>query len=215
MVSVEFAKVWAQSAALPLCGHYTKMSDPIAAKAQMRGQLRARLAQIAPADRQAQSALLVERLVQSKPWQSARSVLLYAPLPDEPDLWPVLALALMSGKTAALPAFDPKTDRYVARRVDDPDRQIVLGRFGIREAAEAAAKMSLNQLDLVLVPGVAYDARGGRLGRGRGFYDRLLAEAAGIKCGVAFDEQLVATVPLEPHDIRLNCILTPTRWIET
>jgi 5-formyltetrahydrofolate cyclo-ligase len=191
------------------------MSDLLAAKALLRRESRARVAQIAPAEREALSALVVARLVQSKPWQSARQVLLFAPLSDEPDIWPALVLALNGGKTVALPAFDPETSQYTARRVDDPARQIVLGRFGIREVADTAPKMSLNQLDLVLVPGVAYDARGGRLGRGRGFYDRLLAEATGIKCGVAFDEQLVATVPLGPHDIRLNSILTPTRWIET
>jgi 5-formyltetrahydrofolate cyclo-ligase len=67
---------------------------------------------------------------------------------------------------------------------------------------------------LALVPGVAFDVRGGRLGRGRGFYDRLLAGVSGAKCGVAFDEQIVDAVPAGPLDIRLNCILTPTRWIE-
>ncbi|MBP9903534.1 MAG: 5-formyltetrahydrofolate cyclo-ligase, partial [Verrucomicrobia bacterium] len=73
----------------------------------------------------------------------------------------------------------------------------------------------LNRLDLVLVPGVAFDPRGGRLGRGQGYYDRLLAGVRGTKCGVAFDEQIVDAVPVGPLDIRLNCILTPTRWIET
>jgi 5-formyltetrahydrofolate cyclo-ligase len=73
----------------------------------------------------------------------------------------------------------------------------------------------LNRLDLVLVPGVAFDARGGRLGRGKGFYDRLLSAVNGTKCGVAFDEQIVDAVPVGPLDVLVNCILTPTRWIET
>jgi 5-formyltetrahydrofolate cyclo-ligase len=67
---------------------------------------------------------------------------------------------------------------------------------------------------LVLVPGVAFDSHGRRLGRGKGFYDQLLAFVRGTKCGVAFDEQIVPEIPIEPHDVRLNCILTPTRWIE-
>jgi 5-formyltetrahydrofolate cyclo-ligase len=67
---------------------------------------------------------------------------------------------------------------------------------------------------LVLAPGVGFDAAGGRLGRGRGFYDRLLAHISGIKCGVAFDPQLVERIPMERHDARMNCILTPTRWLE-
>jgi 5-formyltetrahydrofolate cyclo-ligase len=67
---------------------------------------------------------------------------------------------------------------------------------------------------LILVPGVAFDLRGGRLGRGRGYYDRLLSGLQGYRCGVAFDEQIVDRVPLEPHDASLNCILTPSRWVE-
>ena len=85
----------------------------------------------------------------------------------------------------------------------------------MREPAAHCAEVPLNRLDLVLVPGVAFDARGGRLGRGKGFYDRLLAAVRGTKCGVAFDEQIVDAVPNGPLDIRLNCILTPTRLIET
>ena len=70
------------------------------------------------------------------------------------------------------------------------------------------------RLDLVLVPGVAFDLHGRRLGRGRGYYDRLLSQVGGRTCGVAFDEQVVSEVPVEAHDVLLNCILTPTRWFE-
>jgi 5-formyltetrahydrofolate cyclo-ligase len=65
----------------------------------------------------------------------------------------------------------------------------------------------------VLTPGIAFDALGRRLGRGRGFYDRLLAQTTGTRCGVAFDQQVVDVVPVETHDVVLNCILTPTRWL--
>jgi 5-formyltetrahydrofolate cyclo-ligase len=72
----------------------------------------------------------------------------------------------------------------------------------------------MNRLDLILVPGLAFDLNGRRLGKGKGYYDRLLAGVSGIKCGVAFDEQVVSEVPAGPHDVRVNCILTPTRWLE-
>ncbi|HTG44362.1 MAG TPA: 5-formyltetrahydrofolate cyclo-ligase, partial [Verrucomicrobiae bacterium] len=73
----------------------------------------------------------------------------------------------------------------------------------------------LNRLDFVLVPGVAFDSTGRRLGRGRGFYDQLLAGVTGIKCGVALDEQIVEKLPTEAHDIAMDYILTPTRWLVT
>ena len=60
----------------------------------------------------------------------------------------------------------------------------------------------------------AIDGSGTRLGRGKGYYDRLLAAVRGTKCGVAFDEQIVGAIPVGPLDIRVNCIVTPTRWVE-
>jgi len=73
----------------------------------------------------------------------------------------------------------------------------------------------LGRLDLILVPGVAFDLRGRRLGRGRGFYDRLLLETGGVKCGIAFDEQIAGEVPTGKYDLQMNFILTPTRCVET
>ena len=68
------------------------------------------------------------------------------------------------------------------------------------------------RLDLALVPGIGFTLDGGRLGRGKGYYDRLLAEVPVMKCGVAFECQIADEFPLESHDVQLNCILTPTRW---
>jgi 5-formyltetrahydrofolate cyclo-ligase len=86
------------------------------------------------------------------------------------------------------------------------------GKFGVREPVASCEKIVLKHLDLILVPGLAFGLDGHRLGRGKGFYDRLLAVLHGPACGVAFDEQIVSVLPVEPHDLRLNCILTPTRW---
>ena len=66
-------------------------------------------------------------------------------------------------------------------------------------------------LDLVLVPGIAFDIAGNRLGRGRGFYDRMLALSPdAVSCGVGFDGQVVALVPVEPHDVKLHQVWMPT-----
>jgi len=86
------------------------------------------------------------------------------------------------------------------------------GHFGIREPRDNCPVVRSNRLDFVLVPGVAFAMDGRRLGRGKGVYDRLLMSVRGSKCGAGFDEQIVDDLPEEPHDIRLDCILTPTRW---
>jgi len=185
------------------------------AKTILREQTRARLKNLPAAERATASAQLCARLREQEVWRAAKSVLLFAPLSDEPDVWPLLEEALAAGKIVALPSFVPGANIYTARRIIDPARDLVIGKFGIREVADVSPEIELNHLDLVLVPGVAFDSHGRRLGRGKGFYDRLLAGVRGTKCGVAFDEQVVDAVPVGPLDISLNCILTPTRWIET
>ena len=183
-------------------------------KAALRDKLRVELARIT-ADQRIALAVQARSLLEGQPtWQEAGSILFYAPLPQELDLWPLLEKAVAAGKTVALPRFDKVTGAYVAYCVRDSANDLELGRFGIREPKASCTPISLNRLDFILVPGVAFDLHGRRLGRGRGFYDQLLAGVRGSTCGVAFDEQIVREVPTEPHDVRLNCILTPTRWIE-
>jgi len=192
------------------------MTAPLnSAKASLRELIRIRLQNFSAAARALTPAPLCARLKEQRVWSAARAALLFAPLPDEPDIWPLLSEAIAAGKTVVLPAFVPGANYYTARQITDPARDLIAGLFGIREPSPTCPEFPLNRLDLALVPGIAFDARGGRLGRGKGFYDRLLADVRGPKCGVAFEQQIVAAVPMGPLDIRLNCILTPMRWIET
>lgn len=138
----------------------------------------------------------------------------FAPLPDELDLWPSLEEALAEGKAVALPCFDADNQFYSPRRVTNLHVELVSGRFGIREPAGHCIEIPLDDLDLVLVPGVAFDLRGHRLGRGKGFYDRLLANFAGKKIGIAFEEQMVEAIPADKQDVRMNFVLTPMRCIK-
>jgi 5-formyltetrahydrofolate cyclo-ligase len=183
-------------------------------KSALRESVRARLRGMTPAQRTSASAQACVLLKKQAIWKHARSVLFFAPLPEELDVWPLIQDALAAGKLVALPRFDSRTDRYVACRIQNPARDLKPGHFGIREPDDCCAAVSPSRLDLVLVPGVAFDAHGRRLGRGKGYYDQLLASVRGTSCGVAFDEQIVGEVPVEPHDVHLNCVLTPTRWIE-
>jgi len=188
--------------------------DVQTAKAALRKQIRGALQKISPAARSVMSAQIRDRLKEQAVWKNAGSVLFFATLPEEPDLWPLLQETLAGGKIAALPRFDPASNGYVACRVKHLQSEIVPGQFGIREPDINCAEIPLNRLDLVLVPGVGFDLQGRRLGRGRGFYDRLLADMDGVKCGIAFDEQMMGEIPAGPRDIRLNFILTPARWVE-
>lgn len=186
-------------------------TDIRAAKAALRRQINAALAAMSPERRAAGSSKICARLRALPAWKNARSVLLFAPMPTEPDIWPLLAEALAAGKIAALPRFHAATRTYTAARVQDLRTDIVSGHFGIREPSAACSEIPLNRFKLLLVPGVAFDWRGHRLGRGRGYYDRLLGEAHGIKCGIAFEEQMADAVPVGPADMRMDFIVTPVR----
>ena len=152
------------------------------------------------------------RLEHQTLWREAKTILFFAPIAEEPDVWPLLEDSLKAGKSVYLPQFDREQKHYVACQIFDVARDVQSGRFGIREPVATCARISLKRLDLILVPGIAFDLSGHRLGRGKGFYDRLLATILGPTCGVAFDQQIVRQIPVEPHDVRLSFILTPTRW---
>jgi 5-formyltetrahydrofolate cyclo-ligase len=180
-------------------------------KSDLRSKIRARLNKISAAGRVAASLELCAKLKGRSFFQAAATILFFAPLPDELDLWPLLEETLATGKTVALPCFDDTKQNYAARRVQNLQSEMVTGQFWVREPNSNCARIPLDKIDLVLVPGVAFDLRGNRLGRGKGFYDRLLAEIRGVKCGVVFDEQVVKEVPAGKSDVPVDFILTPTR----
>ncbi len=183
-------------------------------KARLRKEVRERLAAVT-AEERATGSQLARFLLERQPrWKKSRAIFFFAPLAEELDVWPLLADALAAGKMVALPRFDARTRRYVACEIRDPGNDLKPGKFGIREPAEECTQIALNRLDFTLVPGIAFDLHGRRLGRGQGFYDHLLADVRGTTCGVVYDQQIVEEVPVEPHDAFVNCILTPTRWIE-
>jgi 5-formyltetrahydrofolate cyclo-ligase len=190
------------------------LSNVSEAKALLRKSMRARLRELAPEQHARASARICARLEQAHEWQIAKTVLLFAPRADEPDLTRSIQAALGAGKAVALPQFDAGSGHYRACRIEDLDLDLRLGQFGIREPAGHCLRLPLKPLDLILVPGLAFDARGHRLGRGRGYYDRLLAGVGGLKCGVGFDEQMTGQIPVEAHDILLDCILTPSCWLD-
>ena len=185
-----------------------------AAKRALRNRVCAALKQMEPRERAAASARARALLTGQDVWKTAQWVLFFAPLPEEVDVWPFLAAALAAGKRVALPRFVAETGTYEACPIQNPESDLQAGHFGIREPGRHCARLASGRLDLILVPGVAFDLRGGRLGRGKGYYDQLLSGLRGTTCGVAFDQQIVDEIPVAPHDVRLDCILTPTRWVD-
>jgi 5-formyltetrahydrofolate cyclo-ligase len=186
----------------------------VSRKAALRRQLRAALQAMSEAERASGSGLICERLTGDPLWRDARSVLLFMPTRLEPDVKPLLDRALREGRRVALPRHRAVDDTYEACWVERPETDLAPGLYGIREPRKNCAAVAGNALDLILVPGLGFSPDGGRLGRGKGYYDQLLASIPGVTCGVAFDGQVTFEVPVESHDVVLNCILTPTRWLK-
>ncbi|HEY3853844.1 MAG TPA: 5-formyltetrahydrofolate cyclo-ligase [Verrucomicrobiae bacterium] len=189
-------------------------AEPISTKAGLRSQMRAMLKSQTEAESKRASAEAIQRLQGQAVWKKATSVLFYSPIAGEIDLSPLIELALKSGKKVTLPRYASESGTYEIVRVNDIKRDCLPGKFGISEPGPHCEAWLLNALDLALVPGLGFDLAGRRLGRGKGFYDRLLSRISGAKCGVALDQQILTEIPAEDHDVRMDFILTPTRWWE-
>ena len=143
----------------------------------------------------------VERLPE---FRAARTVAVFAALPDEPATDEVLA-RWASTRRVVLPRVEGDAMRFYACRPD----ALVFGAFGILEPL-GARPCPAGEIDLVVCPGVASTADGRRLGRGRGYYDRYLGDPAfrGFRVGVCYAHQLVDDLPVEPHDVRMDRVIT-------
>ena len=150
---------------------------------------------------------VADHLVEALEYQRCRRLVVYAALPDELPLAPVIARARADGKGTLLPRLADRSAMVLARvdRIED----LPPGRYGVREPPADAPVEVLGPDVLVLVPGVAFDIQGGRLGRGAGLWDRTLARRWGaIAFGVSFEQQVVEAVPREEHDQRMDALLT-------
>ena len=158
------------------------------------------------------SQAVCQLIFESDAWKQAAQLLLYIPILGEIDINPLIKKGLEVGKEIALPRFSPENNAYEACAIPNLG-ELVIGKFGIPEPSLGCQKIGTKQLDLVIVGGVAFDGLGGRLGRGGGFFDRLLADISAKKCGVCFDQQVHSDVPMERHDVKMDMIATPSGWL--
>ena len=187
------------------------MSDAKTIKQSLRADVRARLREMTSEAQEIQSRRACETFLAHDTYAKAESLLLYMPLRGEVDVRLIMERAISDGKRVALPRYVPESAVYEACFLSE--EPLVPGPFNILEPA-MSNPAPLNRLDLIVAPGIAFDARGRRLGRGKGFYDRLLSAATGVKCGICFEEQMLAEIPVEPHDVVLDFIATPSRLLD-
>ena len=155
-------------------------------------------------DRAERSTRLCAILAAQPAWNDATIVGVFAPLIDEPDI----ELLRAPEKTVGYPIIQNDALQFIA--VSDP-ATLVRGTRGVRQPPfDPARLIELDRLELILVPGAAFTPRGQRLGRGGGFYDRLLAspERRAQAIGICFDCQVLPELPVEPHDQLVDGVIT-------
>lgn len=182
-------------------------------KARLRSTLLAARRALTADERRAAAAAATAGVLASAAWRAARVVALYQACGAELDPAALRAAAHADGKTVSLPRVDAAG---VTLRVVAADTPLVLSAYGVREPADDRPILPPDQPELIVVPGLGFDRRGGRLGHGGGHYDRLLARlpAGCRRIGFAYDQQVLDLVPTEPHDLALHALVTPAGWVD-
>lgn len=189
------------------------MESVVQAKRALRRAMRERLARLGPEERREGSVAVCGRLMESEAWRRAGVLLGFLALPSEPDVTAAMRAAVSEGRVVGVPRWNRERGEYDAARWT-PDAAWQRGPDGVVEPASDAEGLAFERLDLLLVPGLAFDSGGRRLGRGKGHFDRLLLRARRARrWGVGFDGQLVAEVPSEAHDVNVQVVVTPGRWL--
>jgi 5-formyltetrahydrofolate cyclo-ligase len=187
-------------------------TSPPDAKRALRKKLIALRARLSPEERAERSRRVAERLEAVAAFRAAEVVALYAPLPTEVDATEIARRALARGAAVVFPRAIPGERRLAFARCDLSG--LVPGPFGVAEPPAGAPEEDPGKITCVVVPGIAFSEDGHRLGRGGGHYDATLAAMPGAaRVGVAFDLQIVATLPREPHDAALDAVVSDARTL--
>ena len=177
-------------------------------KALLRQKIESLIAAINPAKREQESEEICSELLAQIPKDAV--VCAYMPLPTEVDLRPLLTNMLKRSQALYLPRYED--GNVVFSRITDLDA-LTEGRFNIPEPQQDAQVLEDDKADIVLVPGRAFDQHGNRLGRGGGGYDKWIAAQRNVSpdtqfLGVAFKCQIVDEVPIEPHDQKVDTVVS-------
>lgn len=185
----------------------TKTNRTEQLKKTVRAEARALRAQLNLDDVAVWSAQIAERVQGLEKFRRAKVIALYLALPGEVQTAPILTACHRLGQRVCVPAFDNRAGCYRLAWLTANDI-LAAGRLQIPEPAEPVWVAQPETVDVALVPGLAFDAKGHRLGHGRGWLDRLLESLAAYKIGLGFAVQIVARVPVAAHDVLMDAVVT-------
>ncbi|WP_164985152.1 5-formyltetrahydrofolate cyclo-ligase [Ammoniphilus sp. CFH 90114] len=185
-------------------------------KKWLRKQILSKRSQIESSIRKKKSEQIVRQILDNQSYKEAKTLFSFVPFGDEVDIRELLSTALQEGKEVVIPkTFVEKKEMvpYLFRGWET----LVPGIYGILEPdPEISPTANLEKIDLIIMPGVAFDHNGGRLGYGGGYYDRFLSKLPKLPRMIApcFVEQIVESIPMDDHDFRMETIVTDEGWID-
>ena len=156
------------------------------------------------------SITISEHLFELECIKTAKTVMAYVDMPGEVKTDYIIKKLLNMGKDVAVPVCVPSTYELIASKILDLN-ELIPGHYGILEPKrEYLRPMDPSTLDIILIPGLAFDIYGNRIGHGKGYYDRFLTKISlkTLKIGLAFSTQILAKVPVDHYDVPMNCIIT-------
>lgn len=174
-------------------------------KRNVRQRCRAAVIALSATERQRASESVVQQILSLPLYQQAQHIALYASDGTEVDLGGLFAAAVFAGKICFFPRVHD--EHLVFYAVNNP-AELAPGYRGVQEPADTQQILDPSSCDLICVPGVAFDRQGGRLGRGKGFYDRYLPQVRGCRLGVSFDVAVVPAIPMESWDVSLDMLVS-------
>lgn len=181
-------------------------------KRSLRKVLLASRRQILPDEWQKLSESVVKSLINWPKFLQAQTIMAYMAMKDEVFLQPLIETAWKLGKTVVVPKMTEEFGQMNAVAINSRSSWTVAA-FGIQEPIDAPVVNS-SEIDLVLLSGVAFDSKGNRLGMGGGYYDRFLSDTKkALVVGVTVSKQLVAHIPMEPYDRRVDVVITEKGFI--
>ena len=175
----------------------------------LRSRMRRILSRIKADDRQLQGKGVTPLVLNNSHFQQAQNILCYVSLPDELQTFDILRSALAAHKNVYVPRIDSQHGVIRCVQILNLEDDLVPGKYGVPEPKVSLASSGVEELlDLVVVPGLAFDKRGHRLGRGMGFFDRFLSRCTGAyTLGICLDQQVLENIPVEKHDVPLDEVL--------
>jgi 5-formyltetrahydrofolate cyclo-ligase len=179
-------------------------------KNQIRSDMKTFLSALTPAERHARSMAACQLLMGTREFKNAQMIMIFMSMPTEVETSTLAVKAWQEGKNIAVPRIDWEGRHLEPVEIRSLDVGMTTTGPGIREPAAGMA-VPLGIIDMIVVPGLANDRHGFRVGRGRGFYDRFLAQQdfQGVRCALCFHEQLLdEVIPCEPHDVPMDLIVS-------